>query len=35
LRMKYCLSLKNDIPFRDKTIIALINKPVFHRIIHG
>ncbi|GKC77823.1 hypothetical protein Tco_1128597 [Tanacetum coccineum] len=35
LRMKYRLSLKNDMPLRDKIIIALINKPVFYRIIHG
>ncbi|GJR92204.1 reverse transcriptase domain-containing protein [Tanacetum coccineum] len=27
LRMKYRLSLKNDMPLRDKIIIALINKP--------
>ncbi|GKB99807.1 hypothetical protein Tco_0985944 [Tanacetum coccineum] len=35
LRMKYRLSLKNDMPLRDKTIIALINKPAFYQIIHG
>ncbi|GJS99958.1 hypothetical protein Tco_0821128 [Tanacetum coccineum] len=35
LRMKYRLSLKNDMPLRDKIIIALINKPAFYRIIHG
>ncbi|GJY29716.1 hypothetical protein Tco_0405483 [Tanacetum coccineum] len=30
LRMMHRLSLKNDMPLRDKTIIALINKPVFY-----
>ncbi|GKB11225.1 zinc finger, CCHC-type, retrotransposon gag domain protein [Tanacetum coccineum] len=35
LRMKYRLSLKNDMPLRDKIIIALINKPAFYPIIHG
>nr|GEU79538.1 hypothetical protein [Tanacetum cinerariifolium] len=35
LRMKSRLSLKNNMPLRDKTIIALINKPAFYRIIHG
>ncbi|GKB45257.1 hypothetical protein Tco_0896010 [Tanacetum coccineum] len=34
-RMKYRLSLKNDMPLRDKIIIALINKPAFYQIIHG
>nr|GEU71053.1 hypothetical protein [Tanacetum cinerariifolium] len=35
LKMKYRLSLNNDMPLRDKIIIALINKPAFYRIIHG
>ncbi|GJX22450.1 hypothetical protein Tco_0226895 [Tanacetum coccineum] len=26
---------RNDMPLRDKTIIALINKPAFYQIIHG